>query len=259
MSHRLYHSSRNQSRRLTTAPGSKSKLFQPSRPTAQTSRKTPWSWVVAGGLASLLVAAVPLLEWYRSAPVLAILALDVSDSGLADGKSVEDICRSQTKFLKARDQAIDFVYADTTEPTLFHSVNSPIRSYGRCKPYASSRPGTVGQGWGTSPILLLERVYTQVQIQHQQGKVKPAAITVWLDAAEPGSELPPLDFSVLGQQIQQLNELQAQIAIVGPTGELREELERLSLANPNLRVCGLPDAQECIRSTFAAARALAKH
>jgi hypothetical protein len=246
--------SRRPSRSLTALPSRNTTPFQHRISTTQTSRRSSWIWIIIAGLASLLVAVAPIVEGHRNTPVLAILALDVSDSGLANGKSVEEICRDQTRALKPRDQVIDLVFADTTEPTLTKSVSSPTRSFSRCKSYAASRPDTVGKGWGTSPIVLLERAYTQVQIQHQQGQVKPAAITIWLDAAEPGPGLPPLDFSVLGQQIQQLNEVQAQIAIIGPTGKLREELERLSLANPNLRVCGLQDAQECIRSTFAAAR-----
>ena len=41
---------------------------------------------------------------------------------------------------------------------------------------------------------------------------------------------------IFGEQMQQLQELQTQVAIIGPTGPLREGLERLSLAHPNLRI-----------------------
>lgn len=196
---RLRCSSYSLSHHLTSVPGSKTTPFLRTRSTASAFHTIPVSWLAAGGLASFLVTAFPILAWYHSTPVLEIFALDVSDSGIADGKSVEEICRAQTKAFKPRDKAIDLFFADTTEPTLVKLVNSPTQIFNRCKSYTSSISDTVGQDLGTSSIALLERAYTQVQIQNQHDQVKPTVITVLLNAAEPNPGLPPLDFSVLGQ------------------------------------------------------------
>ena len=246
---------KRRSRPSLTAVPNTAQSFQSSTPPPGPAHKLTGTFGVVAGSA-LLIAAVPVVEAYRSQPVLAMLALDVSDSSFADSQAIEAICREQTESLKPKDQLLDLVFADTTEPTANQTVTSPTRSFRRCQDYAaaSSRPSSVGQGWGTSPSVLFDRAITQVQLQHQPGQPRPVALTVWLDAAEPGPDLPPLDFEVLGEQMQQLQELQTQVAIIGPTGPLREGLERLSLAHPNLRICGSNEAKSCIQATFATAR-----
>jgi hypothetical protein len=249
------HQPKLRSRRRLTAVSSKVKSFQSSTPAPWPAHKLAGTFGLVAG-AALLVAAVPVVETYRNQPVQALLALDVSDSSFADSQAIEAICREQTKALKPKDQLTDLVFADTTEPTANQPVTSPTHSFGRCKDYAaaSSRPSSVGQGWGTSPSRLFDRAITQVRLQQQQEPPRPVALTVWLDAAEPGPGLPPLDFDALGEQMQQLQSLQTQVAIIGPTGQLREGLERLSLDHPNLRICGVSEAKSCIQATFAAAR-----
>ncbi len=189
--------------------------------------------------------------------VIAILGLDVSDSGVHNAATVEKICRAETQALRAGDRAIDIAYADTTEPTYSSEVETVTQMFPRCQSYAKQqRPATVGKGQGTSPMLLLDRIQTQVQIQRQAGHQQPIAAVVWLQAAEPGPGLPPLDFAALGQRIKQITDDRGRVAIIGPTGKLRENLDKLSAQNPSLRVCNVADYQSCIRSTFKDARTL---
>lgn len=216
--------------------------------------KSPLLWLAI--LAMLIVAAIPIVEWYRTVRVIAILASDASDSGLADPTVGQNICRTQTQALKPEDVAIDIAYADTTEATRSSTVRSVTQMFPRCQDYAKQRPATVGRVTGTSPLLLLERIQTQIQIQRKAGNTSPIAVVVWMQAAEPGPGLPPLDFDVLGQQIKQITDDRGRVAIVGPTGQLRQNLENLSAQNPYLQVCSVAEHQSCIRDTFDATRAL---
>jgi len=215
--------------------------------------KSPLLWLAL--LMMLVVGAIPVIEWYRTVRVIAILASDVSDSGLTDPAIGQAICRTQTQALKPEDVAIDIPYADTTETTRSSTVQSVTHLFSRCQD-TQQRPAAIGKGTGTSPLLLMERIQTQIQIQRQAGNTNPIAAVVWMQAAEPGPGLPPLDFEVLGQHIHQITGDRGRLAIIGPTGQLRQNLEKLSVENPRLQVCSAAEHQACIRDTFDAARIL---
>lgn len=217
--------------------------------------KSPLLWL--GLLIALLIAGINFAVWYRTVRVIAILASDVSDSGVADPTVAESICRAQTQALKPQDVAIDIAFADTTEPTHTGEVHSVTQMFPRCQHEdRQHRPPSVGKSSGTSPIVLLDRIQTQIQIQRKAGNTQPIVTVIWLQAAEPGPGLPDLDFDLLGQQIKQITDDRGRVAMIGPTGKLREDLERLSVQNPSLQVCSIAEHESCIRSTFEAARSL---
>lgn len=214
--------------------------------------KSPLLWLAL--VVILIIAAIPVIEWYRTVRVIAVLGWDVSDSALADPTIGHTICRTQTQALKPEDIAIDIVYAETTEPIRSSQVQSVTQLFPRCQDYVKQRPATVGQAPGTSPLLLLERIETQIQIQRQAGNTHPVVAVIWLQAAEPGQNLPPLDFKVMGEQIKQITDDRGRVLIIGPTGGLRQNLDKLSAENSYLQVCSFAEHQSCVRSIFEAAR-----
>ena len=217
--------------------------------------KSPLLWLAI--LATTIVAGIPVVEWYRTVRVIAVLARDVSNSGLAEPTVGQNICLAQTQALKPGDVTIDIAYADTTEATRSSQVQSVTQMFPRCQDYVKQqRPETVGIRNGTSLLLLLERIQTQIQIQRKAGNTNPISALIWLQAAEPGPGLPTLNFDVLGERIKQITNDRGRVTIVGPTGELRQNIEKLSAQNPYLQVCSVAEHQACIRSTFDAARAL---
>jgi hypothetical protein len=218
-------------------------------------RKLPAFWL--GVLAFLIISVATLIDWVATPRLISLLAIDVSNSGLADPKAAENICRDQTQALKGGDLSIDIPYADTTETNRSSQVHQITQLFSRCNDYAhQKRPTTVGKNQGTSPIRLLERIQTQIQIQRKAGNHNAIAAVIWMQAAEPGSGLPALDFQVLAQQIQQITDDRGRIVIIGPTGDLRHELEKVSAQNPAFQVCSLAEHQSCIRDLFDAARNL---
>ncbi len=215
----------------------------------------PLFW--AGLIIVLLIIALRFIEWHRTTPVIAPFAGDVSDSGLDEAAIGESICRAQTQALKPGDTAIDVWFADTTEPMRSSKVQSVTQMFPRCRDFAKQqRPATLGHAAGTSPILLFDRLHTQIAIQRNAGNPAPIAAIVWLQAAEPGPNLPALDFDLLGQQIAQITRDRGLVTIIGPTGQLREALDKLSAQNAALQICHTTEHQTCIRNTFEAARSL---
>ncbi|MEB3233610.1 MAG: hypothetical protein VKJ64_21555 [Leptolyngbyaceae bacterium] len=238
--------SRSRRRRITqrqTTPNQQTPLW-----------RSPLLWL--GIALIIIIGAIPIIEWYRTVQVIAILASDVSQSALADPTIGYHICRNQTQSLKPNDIAIDLFFADTTEPTRSSAVENVTQLFARCNVFKSNQPhpNTVGQGTGTSPIVLMDRILCQIDIQRTAGNDYPIAAIIWLQAAEPGPGLPALDFTILGSQINQITKQKGHVTIIGPTGTLRQELDDLSAQNPNLRICSVAEHQSCIRQTFERAR-----
>jgi hypothetical protein len=229
-----------------------------SKQTPQRDRfwKSPWTWL--GALIAIVAIAIPVYNEIATKLLIVALSLDSSASALADVKPGEGVCRGVVQRLRAGDTLLDIPYAETTEVARNSEVSSPTAVFPRCDEYRDRKiAGRLGKANGTSPMLLFDRVNNNIMALRKQGNTNAIIAIVYLQEAEPGPNLPALNFDELADKLAWIQKQRGWVVLIGPTGDLRERLDEMNSKRPdlkNFRLCAVAEQDRCIREAFDAAR-----
>lgn len=108
-------------------------------------------------------------------------------------------------------------------------------------------------------MLLFDRTNNSIMAQRKQGNNDAVVVLSYLQAAEPGPNLPPLNFDLLADKIAAVQKQRGLVVLIGPTGDLREQLDEMNAKRSelkNLQICSVTEQDKCIREAVDLARQL---
>jgi len=219
---------------------------------------SPWTYF---GLTFALIAiAIPIHSEMTTKRAIVILSLDSSASAIADVSVGENVCRNTIQRLRSGDTFANIPYAETTEITRNSKVGSPTTLFLHCDEYRNKKiAGRLGKSQGTSPMLLFDRINNSISAQRKQGNNDAVVVLSYLQAAEPGPNLPPLNFDLLADKIAAVQKQRGSVVLIGPTGDLRQQLDEMNAKRSelkNLQICTVAEQDKCIREAVDLARQL---
>ena len=217
--------------------------------------RNPIVWL--GIIACFGILVFPVWQDSKNVKVISIHATDASDSGIANPEIPKGICKARAEKLIAGDLAMNFDYSDRPEPTYSQTIDQTTDLSQQCQTLFTNgkeRPSQISKQEGTDPVSLITRIQNAVIAERTKGDRKPVVVTIWLDAAEPIPGKPAYDFDDFQKRVESIVRDRGKVAIIGTTGELRENLEKRFAKNSAIYLCTAKDSANCIRDTFDAAR-----
>jgi hypothetical protein len=212
--------------------------------------RSPMLWL--GGISTLLLLFIPLWWDWQTLKVISFYLTDVSSSGINDPKTSEIICQARWANLKPGDLAIDIEFANRDEPTRYQKINVNTDLVEQCQ--GNQRPPTIGKEDGTNPIAPITRLLNATAAERAKGNKQPITVVIWLQDAEPVPGSPIYDWDDFQEKVEQVTKNRAKIVFLGPTGQLRELLDKRLSTNPDVYLCPISATAECIKQVFDSAR-----
>lgn len=112
----------------------------------------------------------------------------------------------------------------------------------------------IGRHEGTSLIRVVETVHKLVLRERLTEPERPVVVTLWLHFAEPGPGQPALDRKGYESLRSLLADIAADgrgaVAIIGPVGQLQNDLHREFQSLPYAKVCSFNAMKECVDWAF---------
>jgi hypothetical protein len=240
----------------------KARVTSPSQPANQTSQashkpiwKSPLVWI--GGVVAIAILLMPIWQDSKIMRVISAYAVDVSDSGIANPEAVKAVCKAHTDRLMAGDVSITIEFSDRAEKTGSQMIENNTDPSQQCQTVftnGNERSEQLSKRGGTDPIAVIGRLENAIIAERSQGNQNPVVVTLWLDDAEPVAGKPAYDFNDFQKRVEAIASDRGKVAIIGPTGELAEDLEKRFAKNSSVFLCTAKDSADCIRKTFDAAR-----
>ncbi len=213
--------------------------------------------MVGAVMSAVAVVGIPTLLSQQQPRVLSIRANDLSASALEDIAIAQKHCRTVVRSLKGGDDAISIGFADRPEVLPSRPVGDLFAPSQECEAIRRDRiPKTLGREDGTDPNALLEEVQTQLKSRRVRGNHNSGVITIWLQNAEPRPGQVGFDIKRLQVQLQQITSDRSTIAIFGPAGQLRSDLEKAIQNNPQVDLCSIDSSETCVQQAFVKGRRL---
>lgn len=215
--------------------------------------KNPGTWGAIIVLTGLTVLSIT--TDINTQRVNAFRADDVSGSAKKYPLLHQDHCQVQAQQLKQGDDQTALQFANRAEVISRKSVDNPLVFQQQCQKTKtpSGLPNPTFTEKGTSLILVLERIDTTLQTLRDEGNHNPAVVTLTLHAAEPGPDQPPLDFQRVRTLVQNITQEGGSVAIMGPTGNLQQQLET-HLQGLNVRVFPAANIEQGVNWAFEIGR-----
>lgn len=217
--------------------------------------QNPLTWVGIGG--AIFTLLFPIWLDSKTVKLISIHASDASDSGIANPAIPQEICKARTERLIIGDLALNFDFSDRTEPTYTQVIDQNTELGQQCHTLFTNgkqRPKEISKREGTDPVSLIVRIQNAINAERAKGDHRPVVVTIWLDAAEPIPGAKPYDFDDFQKRVEAIVSDRGKVAIIGTSGELRENLEKRFTKNPSVYLCNIQGSNNCIRDTFEAAR-----
>jgi hypothetical protein len=216
---------------------------------------SPWTYL--GSLAIVVAISILMIRDLQSKRLLVFLSLDSSHSALSNPADGESICRNAVGRLISGDTLYTMPYADTTEIQNSTKISSPNANFQYCNEYRDKKiPRSLGKSIGTSPEALLDRVIVNIKTERKRGNQKNIVAIGYLQEAEPGPNIPKLNFDKLAQKLLSIQKEGGTVLLMGTSGIVRKNLEDMSSRHAeltNLRLCSIHESV-CIREAFDLAR-----
>ncbi len=213
--------------------------------------------VLIGCVSAVSILCYPIWQDGKITRVIAIGAVDVSDSGIANLEAVKDVCIVRVDKLIAGDVSITIDFSDRAEKTGSQTIDNNTDSSQQCQTVFTNgkeRSAQISKRGGTDPMAVIDRIENAVISERSKDNQNPVVVTLWLDAAEPVLGKPAYDFNDFQKRVEAITNDRGKVAIIGTTGELAEDLEKRFAKNSSVFLCTAKDSADCIRKTFDAAR-----
>jgi|GEM_PF-1718163 len=247
---------RSSSKSIRVEPRSNSQQSNPTI-TQKSMWRNPLVWLgIAAALGTLLY---PILQDGSTTKVISIHAVDVSDSGITEPEIPQTICKARAERLISGDVATNLDFSDRAELTSSQTVENSTDLNQQCQllfTNGKNRPKQISKNQGTDPISTFSRIQNVVVSERSKGNQNPVVVTMWLKDAEQVLGKPKYDFGDFQKRVESITSDRGKVAIIGTTGELREDLENRFAKNPAVFLCTARDSAACIRRTFEAARTI---
>lgn len=188
----------------------------------------------------------------RSRSILHFRADDRSASAIKPlAQTRQAHCQISNQQYRPNDQAVFMEFAEQPEVVATFKKTGLAASV-RCVDLTSS-----DREKGTSLILLLERIASEIVSQRKSGNQSAIVVTITVQATEPGANQPnPRDYRRLKQAIERIVNERSAIAIIGVTGKLQNELQTQLQDSPNVQICPASSVAACVEQAFTQARKL---
>lgn len=234
----------------------RSQSFQSAPQLDSQPTKPFWKWlplIAASGIGTLSIGAVLLVQLLTPS-IFYLIAKDHSASAHLLAELHEKLCKNSVMALKFNDTIVSVSFADRTEVVNDQKIPNNLALLGQCQPEAQTQPESLGKSPGTSLMRLSDRLVRIVERHRKQGNDQPIAVVITLQEAEPGADQPALDWQHLHNQFQKITDNRGIVTIIGPTGQLQEDLEQH--LDGLVHLCPIANAQSCLEQTITDARKL---
>jgi len=214
-------------------------------------------WTRLGLSITIIAIAILIFKDWQTKRLIIFLSLDSSASALENPAEGENICRNTVGRLISGDTLFTLPYADTTEVQNSTKISSPNSIFKYCDQYRNKEiPKSLGKFNGTSPLALLDRVLDNIKIERKQGNSQSIVLISYLQDAEPGPNVPPLNFDKLAERLRSIQKERGTVLLIGTSGDLRKQLEVMNSKYSDLKELRLCSSVElmCIREAFDSAR-----
>lgn len=219
-----------------------------------TSTKFNWKMGAIGfGLVGALSAPV---FWQLAQPsILHLNLVDISDSAKNNQKGLpEQVCQIGSQYRKLGDRSVTILYANQAEVVDTENIQDQLTALSVCKKALSASAENTTKYNGTNIVAPLKQAVRVIKQQRQE-KAFPVIVTMTLDEAESGPGIPELDWQEINKLVNQITIDRGILAIIGPTGELQNELlEKLN--RPGVLICPSLSASDCVGRAFNQGRSL---
>jgi hypothetical protein len=223
-----------------------------------TSARPPW-WkspaILAAGSLGFVIIGVTLFVEMTTQRVIHIRADDRSDSAKSYALQQLQHCQASNQQYKPGDTIVTIRFADQPDITQNITLSNGLSLLGQCQ--QTQTPITdMGKAPGTSLVRLLENIQTIIKKQRDWNNSNSVVVTMTLQAAEPGPNQPDLDWQHVKTLVHSITSSRGAIAIIGPTGQLQNQLETQLLNERNVRICSFNDVRPCVDWAFETGRHL---
>jgi hypothetical protein len=209
----------------------------------------------------IAIASATLWNEYITQPIIHIRADDNSDSAAHYTLQRQLHCQTSSQYYKPGDTVIAMPFASKAVLTEKMTVFNSLSLLGECQ---KTEPEVKDKRWGTSLILLLQRINKTVQTLREQNNSNPVAATILIQDSEPGPGLPELKSEAIKKLFDEMNQQRIVVSIIVPPGDLYDKLE--TSLQGNIRLCPLKEKKNetevrksiepCIEEAFHTARHL---
>ncbi|MFB2968385.1 hypothetical protein ACE1CD_05395 [Aerosakkonema sp. BLCC-F183] len=225
------------------------------RKNTQTTHNSRKLW--ACGIGSIAVSALlipPIME-LSTPSVYSAVASDYSLSATPFASERQQTCKAVYSHLKTGDGSAAIAFADRAEITFNHNfVWNKLELAAQCRNPDLKKYG-IGKDPGTSVTLALTELKNLQERSKRDQDSRGFAGVVFVQEAENGPNQPKLDFDEIKTLIQEINKNRGVVAIIGPTGILKEQLKN-HLKDEKAEVCSFAEINYCVDWSFQLARKL---
>jgi hypothetical protein len=195
-------------------------------------------------LATGALVIPPGLELLTSS-VYTGIALDYSLSANPFAAERRQVCKAVSQLQKTGDGSAVIAFADRAEVTShINFVWNKLELGAQCRQPDLKKYG-IGKNAGTSISLALKEIGDLQQRQKHSQDSRPFVGIVFLQEAEAGPNQPKLDFDEIKASIEQINRNHGVVAIIGPTGNLKEKL-KAHLKDAKAEICSFAEIKYCV-------------
>lgn len=224
------------------------------------SKPLPW-WRSKIVVAFLILASTALMTpWIQSYFISSLIhyaADDNSDSAINDLDLRKPHCQSSNSQYKEGDIKRQISYAHKPEVVRQEEITNTF-NLGKCDKFPKHSK-EITRYSGTSLIILLEYLNTLIKADRVRGKKNPVVVTITLQEAESGPNLPKMDefgFQRIQKLVEEIQKQHGVVVIIGPTGNLQQNLNNYLSTYGNSSICNAVDIDKCIVDAFSKARTL---
>jgi hypothetical protein len=209
-----------------------------------------------GAMGISFLFLIPAIIDLKATRIIAMIADDRSLSAQVPefASLQQDSCKAFQDRLKSGDEVTHISFADNTEIDAEFSIDNQLTRFQLCQNLQKTTPN-IGQETGTSLNRLLDRIHTKIKAKRNEGNSHPVLVLVTLQAAEPGPNLPDLDFNQIQALVNAIVQDRGAIAIIGPTGELQRQLES-EISSDRVRIFPSQSIDEYVDWAFKTGRSL---
>jgi hypothetical protein len=212
--------------------------------------------VLVGGAIALgcLGLGATMLPDFMTQRILLFQVNDDSASANVFAALRRELCQVSSQNLKYNDAVVWMSFADSTEVTRDLTLGNSLALLGQCQQITAS--SSIGKVAGTSFVRAVDRTQRAIAKKRNEGNTNPVVASFTLQAAEPGPGQPELNWQHIHTQLQKITSDRGVVVIIGPTGELQEDLETNLQDIPRVHICPVANGKTCLESAITTARKL---
>jgi hypothetical protein len=220
----------------------------------------PW-WksklIVGSTIVFVLIVCGAWLKTLLTPSVIHYMADDNSDSAINNLHVSQKHCQVANGLYKEGDLKRQIGFAHQPEVVAQQEITNSFVGNGKCDEFPKTSK-EVKQYPGTSLIRALEYIDTLIASDRAKGIKFPMVVTITIQAAENGPNLPKMDesgFVKIQKIVREIQKNNGVIAIIGTTGSLQQNLND-KIGRQGVNICPTNNMEKCVEQSFSMARNL---